>query len=100
MMTEGSFSAKKKGESRYEEAIPDRPTTHGATVPPVGPRRESKHPYYLSHGRGRGTSARRSRPPAARGRIGVDELGHGAGSSALAGECHQQHPERRAHRWG
>ena len=30
--------------SRYEETIPDRPTTRGATVPRVGPRRESQHP--------------------------------------------------------
>src|ERR1022692_1762696 len=80
-MIEVSFSAKKK-ESRYEETIPDRPTTRGAAVPPVGPRRESQHPDDLSHGRGGGASARRSRPPAARGRIGVDAPGHGGGSSA------------------
>src|ERR1017187_10866222 len=89
-MTEGSFFCQEKGESRYEETIPDRPTTRGATVPPVGPRREPQHPDDLSHGRGGGTSARRSRPPAARGRIGVDELGHGGNSTPsgalIAGE--------------
>src|SRR5271157_577707 len=86
-MTEGSFFCQEKGESRYEETIPDRPTTRGATVPPVGPRRESQHPDDLSHGRGRGASARRSGPPAARGGIGVDELGHGGGSSAPGGRA-------------
>ena len=38
-----------------------------------------------SHGRGRGPSARRSRPPAARGGVGVDELGDGGGSAAPGG---------------
>src|SRR6516225_6628165 len=80
-MTEVSFSAKKK-ESRYEETIPDRSPTCGATVPSVGPRRESQHPDDLSHGRGGGTAARRSRPPAARGRSFPDEPGDGGRSSA------------------
>src|SRR5208337_2235188 len=77
----------RKKESRYEETIPDRPATSGARFPPAGPRRESQHPDDLSHGRGRGASARRSGPPAARGGIGVDELGHGGGSSAPGGRA-------------
>src|ERR1039458_8650196 len=56
--------------------------TRGPPVPPVGPRGESQHPDDLSHGRGGGTAARRSRPPAARGWIGVDAPGHGGGSAA------------------
>jgi hypothetical protein len=32
------FSAKKKGESRYEETIPDRPAAGGARIPATGPR--------------------------------------------------------------
>src|SRR5580704_2276292 len=99
-MTEGSFSAKKQGESRYEETIPDRPTTSGATVPPVGTRRESQYPDDLSHGRGRETSARRSRPSAARGGIGVDEPGHGGGSSAPGRRASPAAFGGRAHRWG
>jgi hypothetical protein len=34
------FSAKKKGESRYEEKIPDRPAAGGARIPTTGPRRK------------------------------------------------------------
>jgi len=49
---------------------------------------------------GGGTSARRSRSPATRGGIGVDELGHEEDVRHLARERHQQHPERRPHRWG
>src|ERR1019366_5691085 len=72
-MGRGWFFCQEKGESRYEKTIPDRPATSGATVPPACPRREPQPSDDLSYGRGRGTSARRSRPPAARGRSFPDE---------------------------
>src|SRR5271157_1250698 len=82
-MTEGSFSAKKKGESRYEETIPDRPATSGARVPAVGPRTESQPANDVSDERGRRSAARRSGPPDAGSRVGVDEPGDGGRSAAL-----------------
>src|ERR1700693_632088 len=81
-MTEVVFSAKKKGESRYEETISDRPAASGARVPPTGPRRESQPADDFSPDRGRWSAARRSRPPDARSRVGVDEPGDGGRSAA------------------
>src|SRR5713101_5261184 len=86
-MGRGWFFLPRKGESRYEETIPDRPATSGATVPPVGARREPQHSDDVSHGRGRGTSARRSRPPIARGRSFPDEPGDGGRSTAPGGRA-------------
>src|ERR1039457_5903544 len=99
-MTEGSFFCQEEGESRYEETIPDRPTTRGATVPPVGPRRESQHPVIFPMAEVVGLLQE-----------GVGHLLREAGLTLmnlvmeeevrhLAGERHQQYPERRAHRWG
>src|ERR1039457_1844692 len=86
-MGRGGFFCQEKGESRYEETIPDRPATSGATVPPAGPRRKPQHSDDVSHGRGRGTSARRSRPPAARGRSFPDVPGDGGRSTAPGGRA-------------
>src|SRR6516225_133424 len=84
-MAEGNFPPRKKGESRYEETIPDRSTTGGATVPPDGPRTESRHPDDLSHGWSRGTSARRRGSLAAGGGIGFDAPGDGRRSAISGG---------------
>ena len=99
-MTEGSFSAKKKGESRYEETIPDRPATSGARIPAVGPRRESHLQMIfpmtevvglLQEGVGH---LMREAGLALMSLVMEEEVRH------LAGERHEQHPARRAHRWG
>src|ERR1700675_4017630 len=81
-MTEVVFSAKKKGESRYEETISDRPATSGARVSTTGPRRKPQPADDLSHDRGGRAAARRSRPSHARSRVGVDEPGDGRRSTA------------------
>src|ERR1700675_1610067 len=81
-MTEVVFSAKKKGESRYEETISDRPATSGARVSTTGPRRKPQPADDLSHDRGGRAAARRSRPYHARSRVGVDEPGDGRRSTA------------------
>src|SRR6266849_7002165 len=81
-MTEVVFSAKKKGESRYEETISDRPETSGARVSTTGPRRKPQPADDLSHDRGSRAAARRSRPSHARSRVGVDEPGDGGRSAA------------------
>src|ERR1039458_5980684 len=81
-MTEVVFSAKKKGESRYEETISDRPAAGGARVPATGPRTKSQPPDDRSPDRGGRSFARRSRPPDARSRVGVDEPGDGRGSAS------------------
>src|SRR5450759_297645 len=99
-MTEVVFSAKKKGESRYEETISDRPATSGARVSTTGPRRKPQPAVDLSDDRGRRTAARRGRPSHARSRVGIDEPGEEEEVRHLAGERHEQHPARRAHRWG
>src|ERR1022692_1043202 len=80
-MTEVVFSAKKKGESRYEETISDRPATGGARVSATGPRAKPQPTDDGSDGRGGRPAARRSRPPDARGRVGVDEPGDGRRSA-------------------
>src|SRR5437660_12136875 len=79
------FSAKKKGESRYEETIPDRSAARGATVPPVGPRTESQHSDDFFHGRSGRPFTRRGGSLAARSRTDADELNHGGGSAAPGG---------------
>src|ERR1019366_8524577 len=81
-MTEVVFSAKKKGESRYEETISDRPAAGGARVPATGPRTKSQPTDDRSPDRGRRSFARGRRAPHARSRVGVDELCDGRGSAS------------------
>src|SRR6266568_9612958 len=81
-MTEVVFSAKKKGESRYEETISDRPATSGARVSTTGPRRKSQPTDDFPDDRGGRPAARRGGPPDARSRVGVDEPGDGRGSAS------------------
>src|ERR1039458_5473585 len=81
-MAEVVFSAKKKGESRYEETISDRPATSSARVSTTGPRRKPQPADVLSHDRGRRAAARRSRPSHARSWVDVDEPGDGGRSAA------------------
>src|SRR5712692_8281636 len=99
-MTEVVFSAKKKGESRYEETISDRPATSGARVPTTGPRREpppaddfpmTEVVGLLQEGVGH---LMREAGLALMSLVMEEEVRH------LAGERHEQHPARRAHRWG
>src|ERR1017187_5558951 len=86
-MGRGWFFCQEKGESRYEETIPDRPATSGARIPAVGPRTKPQPADDLSHVRGRGTSASRSRPPAARVRSFSDEPGDVGRSTAPGGRA-------------
>src|ERR1035437_5202048 len=79
------FSAKKKGESRYEETISDRPAAGGATIPATGPRAKPQPTDDFSHDRGRRPVARRSRAPDARSRVGVDEPGDGGRGASPGG---------------
>src|ERR1017187_3386900 len=76
------FSARKKGESRYEEKIPDRPAAGGARIPTTGPRRKPQPTDDFSHDRGRRSAARRRWPSHARGRVGADEPGDGGRSAS------------------
>src|ERR1035437_4516042 len=79
------FSAKKKGESRYEETISDRPAAGGARIPATGPRAKPQPTDDFSHDRGRRPVARRSRAPDARSRVGVDEPGDGGRGASPGG---------------
>src|ERR1035438_2186522 len=84
-MTEVVFSAKKKGESRYEEKIPDRPAAGGARIPTTGPRRKPQPTDDFSHDRGRRSAARRRWPSHARGRVSADESGDGGRGASPGG---------------
>jgi hypothetical protein len=99
-MNESSFSAKKKERVAMKKTLPDRLATSGAGIPAVG-RKENPHiqmilPMTEVVGlllEGVGHLMRESR-------VGVDDPGDEEEVRHLAGERHEQHLARRAHRWG
>src|SRR3990170_5361160 len=82
-MGRGTFFCQEKGESRYEEKIPDRARARGTKVSSTRQRRESADPDDAADGGGGWPLAGRSGTPFAGSRTGVDEPGDGGGSAAL-----------------
>src|ERR1700694_4999562 len=77
MNASGWFFCQEKGESRYEETIPDRPATGRAAVPPARHRTEPPHPDDPADGRHRRLVAGGRGQLAAARRTGTDVPGDG-----------------------
>jgi len=99
-MTEGEFFCQEKRRESLEETIPDRTATSRAAVPPDRDRTEPEHPDdlplaeivgLLQQGVG---NLLRETGLALMQAVMEEEVRH------LAGERHEQHEGRRAHRWG
>src|SRR5450631_45741 len=76
------FFCQEKGESRYEETIPDRTTTSRAAVPPDRHRRKPKHPDDSAAGRYRRLVAARRGQLATRDGAGADANRDGGRSAS------------------
>src|ERR1700733_1835532 len=77
MNASGCFFCQEKGESRYEETIPDRPATGRAAVPPARHRTDPQHPDDPADGRHRRLVTGGRWQLAAARRTGTDAPGDG-----------------------
>src|SRR6266852_9998446 len=77
MNASGWFFCQEKGESRYEETIPNRSATGRAAVPPARHGTESQHPDDPADGRHRRVAAGGRGQLAAARRAGTDAPGDG-----------------------
>src|SRR6202163_3045364 len=77
MKASGWFFCQEKGESRYEETIPDRSATGRAAVPPARHRTEPQRPDGPADGRHRGLVAGGCGQLTAARRTGTDAFGDG-----------------------
>src|SRR6266852_5653679 len=83
MNASGWFFCQEKGESRYEETIPDRAATGRAAVPPARHRTEPQHPDDPADGRHRRLATGGSGQLAAARRTGTDAPGDGRRSEVV-----------------
>src|ERR1700686_852572 len=84
MNASGGFFCQEKGESRYEETIPDRPATGRAAVPPARHRTEPQHPDDPADGRHCWLVAGGGGQLAAACRTGADAPGDGRRSEVAS----------------
>src|SRR5712692_4924886 len=83
----GWFFCQEKGESRYEETIPDRPATGRAAVPPARHRTQPQYPDDSADGRHRRLVAGGCGQLAAARGTGTDAAGDGRRSEVAGGRA-------------